>query len=112
MRPHGRNPAPPAPHPELLQTVLGLPAVAANERLDFMEPLPPSPLPLLPSIARGQHSLHERTRAPNPGGGLERLQVEVADQFQLVQRVLHHDGVVPFGKRYPTRLWQRLKLTA
>jgi len=66
VRPHGRDPAPPAAHPELLQTEPGLPAPAANERLGFAEPLSPGPLRLLPRIASGQHPLHERAGAQDP----------------------------------------------
>jgi hypothetical protein len=54
--PHCRDPAPAAPRPEFLQPELGLPTLAANERLGLAEPVCPGPLRLLPRIA-GERAL-------------------------------------------------------
>jgi hypothetical protein len=56
VRPHGRDPALAAPHPEFLQPELGLPTLVANERLGLAEPVCPGRLRLLPRIA-GERAL-------------------------------------------------------
>jgi len=62
-RPHRRDPAPSAPHPELLQANLLPPTPLANERLGLSQPVAPGLLRLLPRIAGGQHPFHERAAA-------------------------------------------------